>query len=84
MPFFKGKMKGKQVMKSYKIKQQKRNNYEGQEYKCKGHVRINPNECSESAKRKKIKLVVHHLKELENYSELALEIDNLETVCVNC
>ncbi|MED2061030.1 HNH endonuclease, partial [Bacillus thuringiensis] len=29
-------------------------------------------------------LVVHHIKELEHHPELALEKDNLETVCVDC
>jgi len=29
-------------------------------------------------------LVVDHIKELEDYPELALDDDNLETLCVNC
>ncbi|MEM5669925.1 HNH endonuclease [Bacillus cereus] len=62
----------------------KRDNYECQECKRNGGVRVDTNEYSESAKRKKIQLVVHHIKELEHHPELALEIDNLETVCVDC
>ena len=62
----------------------KRDNYEWQECKRKGIVRIDTNEYSEHAKRKKIQLVVHHIKELEHHPELALEIDNLETICVDC
>ncbi|MEK5058635.1 alpha/beta hydrolase [Paenibacillus sp. FSL H7-0326] len=62
----------------------KRDNYECQECKRKGLVTIDTNEYSESAKRKKIQLVVHHLKELEHHPDLALDIDNLETVCVDC
>jgi 5-methylcytosine-specific restriction enzyme A len=62
----------------------KRDNHECQECKRNGFVTIDTNEYSERAKRKKIKLVVHHIKELEDHPELALEIDNLETVCVNC
>jgi len=62
----------------------KRDNYECQECKRQGKVFIDTYEYSESAKRKKIKLVVHHIKELENYPELALEMDNLETICVDC
>lgn len=62
----------------------KRDNYECQECKRKGIVRIDTNEYSEHAKRKKIQLVVHHIKELEHHPELALEIDNLETICVDC
>ncbi|MCM3291834.1 HNH endonuclease [Paenibacillus sp. MER 180] len=62
----------------------RRDNYECQECKRNGLVTINTNEYSESAKRKKIQLVVHHIKELEHHPELALDIDNLETVCVAC
>lgn len=62
----------------------RRDNYECQECKRNGFVSIDTNEYSESAKRKKIQLVVHHIKELECYPELALDIDNLETICVQC
>ncbi|HDR3902421.1 TPA: HNH endonuclease [Bacillus cereus] len=62
----------------------KRDNYECQECKRNGRVQTDTNEYSESAKRKKIQLVVHHIKELEYHPELALEKDNLETVCVDC
>ncbi|MGP4073788.1 HNH endonuclease [Piscibacillus sp. B03] len=62
----------------------KRDNYECQECKRQGRVTIDTNEYSESAKRKKIMLVVDHIKELEDYPELALDPDNLETKCVNC
>ncbi|MCP1124573.1 HNH endonuclease [Bacillus sp. 3103sda1] len=62
----------------------KRDNYECQECKRNGRVRIDTNEYSKRAKRKKIQLVVHHIKELEHNPELALEKNNLETVCVDC
>jgi 5-methylcytosine-specific restriction enzyme A len=62
----------------------KRDNYECQKCKRQGRVKIDTNEYSEKAKRKKIQLVVHHIKELEHHPELALDIDNLETVCVDC
>ncbi|WP_264737299.1 HNH endonuclease [Cytobacillus firmus] len=62
----------------------KRDNYECQECKRQGRLSIDTNEYSESAKRKKIQLVVHHIKELEHHPELALDEDNLETVCVDC
>lgn len=61
-----------------------RDNYECQECKHNGSVTIDLNEFSENAKRKKIALVVDHIKELEDYPELALEMDNLETLCVKC
>ncbi|MDR4318399.1 gp65 [Niallia circulans] len=62
----------------------KRDNYECQECKRQGKLSIDTNEYSEKAKRKKIMLVVDHIKELEDYPELALDDDNLETLCVNC
>jgi 5-methylcytosine-specific restriction enzyme A len=62
----------------------KRDNYECQECKRQGRLTIDTNDYSESAKRKKIQLVVHHIKELENHPHLALEEDNLETICVDC
>jgi 5-methylcytosine-specific restriction enzyme A len=62
----------------------KRDNQECQECKRQGRVKIDTNEYSESAKRKKIALVVHHIKELEHHPELALDEDNLETICVEC
>lgn len=62
----------------------KRDNNECQECKRNGLVRVDTNEFSENAKRKKIQIVVHHIKELEHHPELALDIHNLETVCVNC
>jgi 5-methylcytosine-specific restriction protein A len=69
-----------------KLRQQviERDNYECQECKRQGKVFINTHEMNKSGKRKKISLIVHHLKELEEHPELALDIDNLETVCVNC
>lgn len=70
----------KQLRKQVK----KRDNYECQECKRNGRVQIDTNDYSEKAKRKKIMLVVDHIKELEDYPELALDIDNLETLCVNC
>lgn len=68
--------------KRLEIKQ--RDNNECQECKRQGRVSLDTNEYSEKAKRKKIMLVVDHIKELEDYPELALDDDNLETLCVNC
>lgn len=61
-----------------------RDNYECQECKRNGYVTVDRNEYSETAGRKKIALVVDHIKELEDYPELALKSDNLETLCVRC
>lgn len=61
-----------------------RDNYECQECKRNGFVQIDANEYSEKAKRKKIALVVDHIKELEDHPDLAFDEENLETLCVNC
>lgn len=60
-----------------------RDNYECQECKRQGKVSIDVYEPNKNG-RKKIKLVVHHIKELEDNPELALDDDNLETLCVDC
>lgn len=62
----------------------KRDNYECQECKRQGKVFIDTYEFSNKAKRKKIKLVADHIKELEDHPELALDMNNLETLCVRC
>lgn len=70
--------------KQMRQKVKKLDNYECQECKRQGRVTIDTDEYSESAKRKKIQLVVDHIKELEYYPELALDEENLETLCVKC
>jgi 5-methylcytosine-specific restriction enzyme A len=70
--------------KKVRIKIKMRDNFECQECMRQGRVTIDKNEFSENAKRKKIQLVVHHIKELEYHPDLALEEENLETICVDC
>lgn len=60
-----------------------RDNCECQECKRQGKVSLDIYEKNKND-RKKIKLVVHHIKELKDYPELALDEDNLETLCVEC
>jgi 5-methylcytosine-specific restriction enzyme A len=48
----------------------KRDNYECQECKRKGDVSLAQN--------------VHHIKEVKEFPELALVLDNTESVCINC
>lgn len=60
-----------------------RDRYECQECKRQGKVSLDIYEPNKNG-RKKIKLVVHHIKELEFNPELALEDENLETLCVDC
>ncbi|MEK5390200.1 HNH endonuclease [Margalitia sp. FSL K6-0131] len=56
-----------------------RDNYECQECKRQGKV-YTDNHDPDKHKR----LDVDHLKEIEQYPELALEIDNCEVKCVRC
>lgn len=57
-----------------------RDNYECQE--CKRQGRVTVDSTKTEGERKTIKLNVHHIKEIEFHPELALELDNLETVCL--
>jgi len=59
-----------------------RDNNECQRCKRNGLTSIDVYE--HTGKRKKIKLVVHHIKELEDHPAFALDIDNLEVCCVKC
>ncbi|OJE47431.1 hypothetical protein BAQ49_28455 [Bacillus proteolyticus] len=34
-------------------------------------------------KHRKMQLIIHHIKELEHHSTILLDIDNLETICVD-
>ncbi|MDX1700347.1 MAG: HNH endonuclease, partial [Melioribacteraceae bacterium] len=58
----------------------KRDNYECQLCKAEGKVHIDS--IKVDGERKSIKLNVHHIKEIETHPELALELDNLQTVCL--
>lgn len=60
-----------------------RDHYECAQCRREGKVALDIYEPNKNG-RKKIKLVVHHIKELEYNPELALEDDNLETLCVEC
>jgi 5-methylcytosine-specific restriction enzyme A len=54
-----------------RIQALKRDNYECQRCKHKGKVTLTS-------------LQVHHKKEVKTHPELALSIDNLETLCIKC
>ena len=89
MPEYKTRQQKRKFYDSQEWKQlreeiKKRDNYECQECKRQGRLTIDTNEYSEGAKRKKIKLLVDHIKELEDYPDLALDEENLETKCVRC
>lgn len=45
---------------------------------------IDTGELNRKGTRKKIALIAHHIKELEDYPELALDIDNISLICVHC
>lgn len=59
-----------------------RDNRECQECKRNGLVTVDS--IKEEGKNKEIVLNVHHIKEIETHPDLALELDNLETLCVSC
>lgn len=58
-----------------------RDHNECQECKRQGKVFIDIGEKNRKGTRKKIALIVHHIKELEDYPELAHDVSNLETLC---
>ena len=59
----------------------KRDNYECQQCKAEGKVHIDSTKVV--GERKSIELNVHHIKEIETHPELALELDNLQTICLD-
>ncbi|GAA0491235.1 HNH endonuclease [Salinibacillus aidingensis] len=74
-----------QQMKFYKSKAWRqlrlfvleRDNYECQECKRNGYVKLADNDKHKS-------LDVDHIKELVDYPDLAMDPDNLETLCIKC
>lgn len=58
----------------------KRDNYECQECKRLGYVHVDSEKVE--GERKTIELNVHHIKEIEDHPELALKLNNLETLCL--
>lgn len=59
----------------------KRDNYECQ--MCKREGKVTVDSIKEDGERKAIVLNVHHIKEIETHPELALNINNLETLCLD-
>lgn len=64
------------------IRQQalERDNFECQMCKAAGRVHVDSKKVP--GERKPVELNVHHIKELEEHPELALDMDNLITLCV--
>ena len=58
----------------------KRDNYECQQ--CKREGRVHVDSIKVEGERKSIELNVHHIKEIEDYPELALTLDNTMTLCL--
>ncbi|GAB6254518.1 HNH endonuclease [Peribacillus sp. N1] len=59
-----------------------RDNYECQQCKLEGKVHVDSNKVE--GERKSVELNVHHKYEIEHYPKLALVLDNLVMVCLNC
>lgn len=57
-----------------------RDNYECQACKREGKVTVDS--IKVDGEKKKVRMNVHHLKEIEDYPELALDLDNLESLCI--
>ncbi|MCA1021804.1 HNH endonuclease [Halobacillus litoralis] len=57
-----------------------RDNYECQE--CKRQGRVHVDSTKQSGKRKSIELNVHHIKEIAYQPDKAMDLDNLETLCL--
>lgn len=60
----------------------KRDNYECQQCKLEGRVHVDSYKVE--GERKTIQLNVDHIEELQDRPDLALDPDNLQTLCVRC
>lgn len=85
-------------MKEYKTKAQQKKFYNSSTWKhlrrnrlqidnwecqpCKREGRVHLDSVKEEGKHKSIELNVHHKEEIEYRPDLALSLDNLETVCL--
>lgn len=59
-----------------------RDNHECQH--CKEQGLVHADSTKEEGKHKSVELNVHHIKEIEHHPELAEELDNLVTLCIEC
>ncbi|WP_026572490.1 HNH endonuclease [Bacillus sp. UNC438CL73TsuS30] len=59
-----------------------RDNWECQQ--CKREGRVHADSRKVEGQRKSIELNVHHKYEIEFYPKLAMVLDNLESLCINC
>jgi len=83
---YKSKKKKKQFYNSTEWKNLRqraleRDNYECQECKRLGKIHVDSKKVE--GERKSIELNVHHIKEIEFWPELALDLNNLETLCLH-
>lgn len=67
--------------KKLRLKALERDNYECQ--KCKRLGEVHVDSIKIEGERKTIELNVHHIKEIEDFPELALVLENLETLCLD-
>lgn len=75
-------------MTEYKTKEQKRKFYKSSAWNKLRKVALDRdnNECQECKRAGRVSKGqnVHHIKEIYYHPELAMELDNLETLCINC
>lgn len=70
----------KSIWKKKRLEIMQRDHYECQSCKRKGKITVvNPN-----SKYRSQRAYVHHIKHLRKYPELAVDDDNLETLCFEC
>lgn len=60
----------------------KRDNHECQQCKREGRMTLDSEKVQ--GEKKKPRLNVDHIQELQDRPDLALELDNLETLCIKC
>lgn len=59
-----------------------RDNYECQQ--CKREGRVHVDSIKVQGEKKSVELNVHHIRTIEEHPEYAMELDNLETLCLDC
>jgi 5-methylcytosine-specific restriction enzyme A len=76
------------LMTEYKTKQQKQRFYKSGPWRKLRLVALERDnyECQQCKRKGKFSKGqnVHHIKEIYRHPKLALELDNLETLCINC
>ena len=68
------------VWREFRLKALERDNYEC--VWCRQEGKVTMDSIKEEGKKKEVILNIDHIKPIEDYPELALELDNLQTLCI--